>query len=433
MNQEEEKIKIYSEEVRDILSHPPSSIFRWGNTILLFFVILLFAISWFIKYPDIVSSEIKITTVIPPERLKSKVTGKIQEIFISDQSQIESNMPLAIIENSSNYQDVFYLKEILERLNHDLNYELPIERLSRLQLGDIETAYSNFEKDYLAYEINKDLLPHLIDKQTQQVESNEQSQRLNLLISQKEISKKELNYKKTELNRFKTLFDRGVISMQEWESKNIELLQKEKDLNNLETQISNIRSSLNTLSKDKKSTNLNEIKDRITLERNLNLSLNQLKKAINDWELNYVIKSSINGKITFLKIWSKSQNISLGEDVFVIIPNNSGDYVGKIKASVRNSGKIKIGQLVNIRLSNYPEREFGMLKGIVNSISLVPDNEDNLIIDVDLPNGLETTYKKEVIFQQEMSGTADVITKDLRLIERLLYQFRDLFSRNETF
>lgn len=28
-----------------------------------------------------------------------------------------------------------------------------------------------------------------------------------------------------------------------------------------------------------------------------------------------------------------------------------------------------------------------------------------------------------------MSGTADIVTEDLRLIERLLYQFRDVFSR----
>jgi hypothetical protein len=28
-----------------------------------------------------------------------------------------------------------------------------------------------------------------------------------------------------------------------------------------------------------------------------------------------------------------------------------------------------------------------------------------------------------------MSGTADIVTEDLRLIERLLYQFRDIFRR----
>jgi len=29
-----------------------------------------------------------------------------------------------------------------------------------------------------------------------------------------------------------------------------------------------------------------------------------------------------------------------------------------------------------------------------------------------------------------MSGTADIMTEDMRLIERLLYQFKDVFSRS---
>ena len=53
----------------------------------------------------------------------------------------------------------------------------------------------------------------------------------------------------------------------------------------------------------------------------------------------------------------------------------------------------------------------------------------NLLIDVALPNGIETSYKKKIVFQQEMSGSADIVTEDLRLLERLLYQFRDIFKR----
>jgi hypothetical protein len=52
-----------------------------------------------------------------------------------------------------------------------------------------------------------------------------------------------------------------------------------------------------------------------------------------------------------------------------------------------------------------------------------------LLIDVSLPNGLQTSYKKQIVFQQEMTGTADIVTEDLRLIERLLYQFRAIFKR----
>lgn len=133
---------------------------------------------------------------------------------------------------------------------------------------------------------------------------------------------------------------------------------------------------------------------------------------------------------SFLQIWTENQTINAGDNVFVVIPTETKSYLGKIKAPALNSGKIKIGQNVNIRLSNYPDREFGMLNGVIKTISLTPNKDNNLLIDVELPKGLETSYKKDIVFQQEMSGTADIITEDLRLIERILYQFRDIFRRN---
>ncbi len=130
-----------------------------------------------------------------------------------------------------------------------------------------------------------------------------------------------------------------------------------------------------------------------------------------------------------MQIWTPSQNVAAGDDVFAIIPSDGKNYIGKVKAPAQNSGKIKIGQDVNIRLANFPDREFGMLKGAVKSISLTPDKEGNLLIDITLPRGLQTSYEKQISFHQEMSGTADIVTQDLRLIERLLYQFRDIFRR----
>ncbi len=135
------------------------------------------------------------------------------------------------------------------------------------------------------------------------------------------------------------------------------------------------------------------------------------------------------GTVTFLQIWTENQNIEVGATVFAIIPSDKSNFIGKVKAPALNSGKIKIGQDVAIRLANYPDTEFGILKGKVKTISLTPDKDNNLLIAVLLPNGLETSYKKQITFQQEMTGNADIITEDLRLIERLLYQFRGAFKR----
>lgn len=88
-----------------------------------------------------------------------------------------------------------------------------------------------------------------------------------------------------------------------------------------------------------------------------------------------------------------------------------------------------MGQDVNIRLANYPDREFGVIEGKLKTISLTPDKEGNLLLDIELPNGLQTSYKKQISFQQEMTGTADIVTKDMRLLQRLFYQFRGIFRR----
>lgn len=423
-------IELRSEEVQDILTAMPHWMVRWGNILLLIIIVLLFVFSWFIRYPDIVQTEIIITTQIPPEKLVANSTGKIAHIFISDKGVITPHTPLAIIENPANYKDVYALKNLIETLDiNNLDFNFPIEDASILQLGGIESAYANFEKSYLEFSINKNLKPYLIDKQAQNFEQIQEESRLQLLLEQKEIASKELTYKRTELERHKKLFDKGVIPAQEWESKNVEYLQQEKSINSLTSQITNIRSSLNDLNKSKKTTLLSESKDDLILKRNVILAINQLKKSILDWELAYVIQASIEGKVTFLQIWKENQNITAGDNVFVIIPENN-NFIGKVKATALNSGKIKVGQRVNIRLANYPDREFGIVQGEVKSFSLIPDKENNLLIDIDLPKGLKSSYNKELLFQQEMSGTADIITDDLRLIERLLYQFRDLFKRD---
>ncbi|MCS4237957.1 hypothetical protein M2306_000725 [Myroides gitamensis] len=423
-------IELRSEEVQDILTAMPHWMVRWGNILLLIIIVLLFVFSWFIRYPDIVQTEIIITTQIPPEKLVANSTGKIAHIFISDKGVVTLHTPLAIIENPANYKDVYALKNLIETLDiNNLDFNFPIEEASILQLGGIESAYANFEKSYLEFSINKNLKPYLIDKQAQNFEQIQEESRLQLLLEQKEIASKELTYKRTELERHKKLFDKGVIPAQEWESKNVEYLQQEKSINSLTSQITNIRSSLNDLNKSKKTTLLSESKDDLILKRNVILAINQLKKSILDWELAYVIQASIEGKVTFLQIWKENQNITAGDNVFVIIPENN-NFIGKVKATALNSGKIKVGQRVNIRLANYPDREFGIVQGEVKSFSLIPDKENNLLIDIDLPKGLKSSYNKELLFQQEMSGTADIITDDLRLIERLLYQFRDLFKRD---
>ncbi|WP_295336783.1 HlyD family secretion protein [Flavobacterium sp.] len=420
--------ELRSEEVQEILTRVPSRLIRWGSTVILSILLILFLVSWLVKYPDLISTQIVITTNTPPEKIIAKTSGKIEAILVADKRQIHKNTAIAIIENTANYKDVFLLKSITDTINLQ-NGLFPFALLNSAQLGEVESAYAFFQKEYSVNDLNKKLRPYKIEKDAQSIEAIQLRERLNLLESQKIINQGELELQKSDLDRFETIYKKGIISTQDVEKKRLEYLQAQKNYKSILNSISSLMSSINDLNRNTKSTRLSESKENINLERNLIQAFYGLKKAIKDWELNYVLQSSIDGKVSFLQLWAENQSVSAGDYVFTIIPVIENGFIGKAKAPAQNSGKIKIGQIVNIRLSNYPDREFGVVKGNIKAISLTPDKDGNLLIDVSLPNGLQTSYKKQISFQQEMIGKADIITEDLRLLERLLYQFRDIFTR----
>lgn len=419
--------EIRSEEVQEILTRVPHWLIRSGSVVVFCILLLLMFVSWFIKYPDIVPSQIVITTNVPPQKLVAKISGRIDAILVKDKSEISKNTPLAIIENAANYRDIFLLKSITDTINIEKS-NFPFEILEKDQLGEIENSFAMFQKEYIASELNKQLQPYKVESSAQNFEAKQLRERLQLLEGQKEINQSELQLLRTDVERFEKLFKKGVISAQEIEKQRLIYLQAQKNYKSLLSSISQLKSSINELKKNSKTNVINENTTSINLERSVMQSFYQLKKAIKDWELNYVLRSSIDGKVSYLQLWAENQTVNAGDNVFAVIPSNKSGYIGKAKAPAQNSGKIKIGQKVNIRLTNYPDREFGMIIGTIKAISLTPDKEGNLLIDVVLPNGLETSYKKKIEFQQEMSGSAEIITQDLRLIERLLYQFRGIFK-----
>ncbi|MFL0063910.1 HlyD family secretion protein, partial [Tenacibaculum maritimum] len=138
-----EDIELRSEEVQEILTKVPNWMIRQGNTLFLFLIIMLLLLSWFIKYPDIIISDVIITTEIPPQKEYAKITGKIDTIFVSNGQEIKKNNSLAIIENTANYRDVLFLKSIIDTIKiQKENFSFPIEKTPILFLGDIETSYS---------------------------------------------------------------------------------------------------------------------------------------------------------------------------------------------------------------------------------------------------------------------------------------------------
>ena len=425
MSEKLEDIELRSEEVQEILTKVPHWMIRWGSIVFSSLILLLFLISWFVKYPDIILSKAIVTTKIPPEKLFAKTTGKIQAILVEENQKVTINQPLAILENTANYEDVFKLKSIIDTITFDKKtFEFPIDSLPLLFLGEIESQYALFENSYIKYKLNKKLQPFSNEIEANTYALSELNKQLKSLKSQKKINNAELAFKAKELERSKNLFRKGVIAKQLLETKELEYAKAARNFQNFEISLSQIREALNKAKKTSKGTKINRITDEMLLLKNTIHSFNQLKKAIKNWELRYVLRSSILGKVCFLNVWSINQTVQEGRLVFSIIPDKNSSFIAQLKAPVQNSGKIKIGQTVNIKLENYPDVEFGILKGKVNRIAVIPDKEGNYFINVSLPKKLITSYNKEIAFKQEMLGSAEIITEDLRLIERFLISLK---------
>ncbi|MCD8413435.1 HlyD family secretion protein [Tenacibaculum finnmarkense] len=427
MPENNQEIEIRSEEVQEILNKVPNWMIRWGNTLFLGLIIMLLFITWFVKYPDVISTQVMVTTSFPPEKIYAKSTGQFEVFLTSEAKNIEENEILAVIENSADYKDVLLLKSIVDTINRNQEiFSFPIDKLPALVLGDITTSFSQFENDYSEYVLNEKLTPYKSESFANRMSVIEAKGRLQILLSQKDLNKKELEFKEIDLNRSKKMFTQGVISAKEKEQKEIELLQSRRAYKSLEASISQIRELINNSSKNLEGTSIKKTQNDSRLKKKAIQSFLYLKKSLKDWEKQYALTSSINGKVSFLSFWNANQTVKTGELIFTIIPTKDNSYIGKIKAPATNSGKIKKGQKVQIKLLNYPSDEFGELNGKILSISQIPDEKGNYLIDVELPQDLKTTYGKVIYFRQEMKGTADIVTEDLRLIERFFYQLRNI-------
>jgi len=418
-----------SEQVQELLEAVPNWMIRYGNTLIFVLIGLFLALSWIIKYPDVLPSEALITTVTPPQKEYAKVSAKIDTILVADGKIVSANAPLAILENTANYKDIYLLKSVIDTItvNKEL-FNFPIEKMPLLFLGDIETDYALFENNYIQYQLNKKLNPFSNEDSANKQSLLELNSRLNILKSQKKINKLELEYQKKDLERNKILFDKGVISRQNYEEQEIAYLRSERNYASIDASISQIKQSIGDANRTSRSTIINKTKENISLLKNVLQSYDQLKRAIRNWEMQYVLKSNVEGKVIFLNTWTENQNVVQGDLLFTIIPKNNSAFIAKLKTPSQNSGKIKPGQIVNIRLENYPETEYGTLKGRIESISLLPNSEGFYMTQVSLPDELITSYNKNIDFKYEMKGMAEIITEDLRLAERFFYRIKDIFK-----
>lgn len=419
---------LYSDSVREIMGRPPGRILRWGTTIMLLVFVLFIVFSWLIRYPDTILAQVEITTTNPPVTLVTKITGRINSFFVKEKDKVNTGQLIAVMETTASIKEVELLKHTIDTIKTP---ELLSYRLLPLfsELGELQGFYATFLKslsDLNSY-VSNDFYGSKIVSLTDEINKT-QEYITRLSIKERLYSENQLIEKK-KYNRDSSLFARSVIAESDLESShqsllkvNMELQQVRLDHSAKSIEMSEKRQSL----QDNRITRVQEKDKLISMLRE---SFLNLKAQIDLWENTYLLVSPIEGIVSFTKFWSANQSVVKDEPVVSIVPLEPGKFLGRINLKMERSGKVKIGMVVNIKLSGYPYLQYGMVRGIVKSKSLVPSG-DAYVIEIELPDGLKTLYGTNLEFTQNMQGTAEIITENIRLLQKIVNPFRYMVSKN---
>jgi len=109
-----------------------------------------------------------------------------------------------------------------------------------------------------------------------------------------------------------------------------------------------------------------------------------------DWEQKYLLISPTEGIVSLTKFWSVNQEVKQDSRILTIVQETTGPILGKVIIPSLGAGKVKPGQEVIIRLDRYSYMEYGLVTGVINSISPVPEDASYYAV-VGFPNGLILT------------------------------------------
>lgn len=130
----------------------------------------------------------------------------------------------------------------------------------------------------------------------------------------------------------------------------------------------------------------------------------------------------MEGKVLFMQPWSLQQSVKLNETLFVIQPFIKSPPLARGLLAMDLIGKLRIGQRGIIRLAGFSEQEYGILEGLVTFVSPAPNAEGKYVLEITLPNGLKTSLGKTLPMIESMAGTADIVTRERSLLERLIFR-----------
>ncbi|MGE9312248.1 HlyD family efflux transporter periplasmic adaptor subunit [Niabella sp. CJ426] len=417
---------IRSEEIQDIIDRMPTKFASRTALIIIFLISLLFIFGWAIRYPDVISGDLSVNTPVAPIKLVSNANGKILLIDgIKSRDSVSENEAIAVIQNGLSYDTLLKIKYILQAYDPANPGTEVLSRLPpKISLGELNKVYYTFISNvHQLYNFNTD---QLFDKQIaglrllnleQGNDINNSTDRVNLTNENKELAL-------SSLKRDSVLYYDKVSAAAEFEKSKQQYLSNRTNINNATSSLINARKEARQTSSKIIELVVQKKEKKRELELNIDAAYHDLIDNIKLWEQKYLITAPFDGRVQFLKFWTDNQFVQQGEPVFTVVPKAEKSY-GQVLLPAIGAGKVEVGQEVIIKLNDFPYNEYGSIKASVSSISLTSNSSktdkgdvETYLITLNFDNGMVTNYGKKLDVKHEAKGTAEIITKDRRLIER---------------
>ena len=305
----------------------------------------------------------------------------------------------------------------------------------RYILGDLQSTWAEFAarcldfRHYLATDLigtKKRLLEAQIAKNKRYYAQ---------LEVQGKLLDKDLAMGQRILERDSLLFTQSVISAADYETSAQNYLAKQNSKAGFDATLTSTELSILQTEQQLVELSVQRENEVAEYERTIGQLRQQLLAAIAQWKEQYAVIAPMDGIVSLQGYWSKGQHVTVGSALASIVPEKETEVIGRMEVPSAGFGKVETGQTVNVKLNGFPYMEYGVLKGTIRSISSVPASVQTATgttiaytVEVVFPEGMRTTYDKELPMIQQMDGTGEIITEDMRLIEQFIQPVVSLFK-----
>lgn len=429
---DQDEISRKSEEVQAIIDRMPTYWVKWVALCVGILMCVIVLLGFLIQYPDTVDGQISVTATTAPVRLVANSNGRIN-LLQANKAQLQKGDVIAYLESGANYKHILWVENMLNALNENVGSK-KISLPDTLILGEISSAYNAFLLAYLQYErvLTSSIYGTMRQNLQQQIRSDEAV--IANLDNEMQLKKQILRTSANQLRKDSLLLAAKGISEQEYQrQRNAHLSLQEAQLNlqsnrlMKQSEVSRNQLEVQRILLEETETKEKAYSDFITCK-------NELSNGINLWKERYLQYAPIAGELEFLGFWRDNSFVQAGQELFSVIPDKN-NILGEVMIPSFGAGKIETGQTANVKINNYPYDEYGLMKGVVKSISRITNKLKTQNGDVDaywvlisFPEGTVTNFGKTLPLDFESKGTAEIITKRKRLIERL---FDNLKAKGE--